>query len=55
MTVKELKEVLGTLADTVEVCYSNYGNIPVNGYYTTAKNDSLILVLTDLYVQPRNA
>ena len=55
MTVKELKEVLETLDPATEVFYTNYGNISVNGWYVDNKNDRSAVILTDLYVQPRNA
>lgn len=54
MTVKELKEILEGLEDTRVVMCDSFYNNEVNGHYLTTKDDKAVVMLTNLYVQPRN-
>ena len=54
MTVKELEEVFATIKNKdMEVLLDGYYDSPVNGYYITQKNETDVLVISRLNVQPR--
>lgn len=54
MTVKELEEVIATIKNKdMEVLSDGFCDSPVNGYYVTQKNETDVLMLSKLNVQPR--
>lgn len=54
MTVKELEEALATIKNKdMEVLLDGYYDSPVNGYYVTQKDETDVLMLSKLNVQPR--
>lgn len=54
MTIQELEAVLCTIKDkSKKVKIDNYGKDDVNGFYFISDGNEERLILTSLYVQPR--
>lgn len=52
MTVKELKEILNSMDEKLEIKYYNSYRNSINGYFIAKDEEAPVLMLTDLEVQP---